>query len=128
MSRTLPRERPAAVTIRDALVGPANRDPRGPSVDDRVALLAEELPHVVHREAGLAGRARALPAAERLDARPRTGGRAGAAVDVQHARVDLLEEALDLGAILGVAACGQALRVVVREAERLVEVVDRRDR
>ena len=39
--------------------------------------------------AGLAGRAAALPATERLDARPRAGRRAGAAVHVQHARLDL---------------------------------------
>ena len=55
----------------------------------RVALLAHELRHVVHRQAGLAGRAAALPATERLDARPRAGRRAGAAVHVQHAGLDL---------------------------------------
>src|SRR6476661_2103176 len=46
-------------------------------IDDGVALLAQELRDVVHRQAGLARRARALPAAERLHARPRAGRRAG---------------------------------------------------
>ena len=97
------------------------RDPRasgvmaGGSVDDGVALLPQELGDVVHRQAGLAGRAGALPAAERLDARPRAGGRAGAPVDVQDAGLDLVEEALDLGLVLGVDAGGQAVDVVVRE-------------
>src|SRR5689334_17081702 len=71
---------------------------RGPrrSVDDRVALLPEELGDVVHRQAGLAGRAGALPAAERLDARPRAGGRPGPPVDVQDAGLARVEELLDL--------------------------------
>src|SRR6476661_3568666 len=66
------------------------------SVDDRVALLPQELRNVVHRQAGLAGRARALPAAERLDPRPRPGCRAGPSVDVQDAGLGRVEEALDL--------------------------------
>src|SRR4029079_11811430 len=47
----------------------------GELVDDGVALLAEEWPHLVHQQAALAGRAAALPAAERLDARPCAGRR-----------------------------------------------------
>ena len=70
------------------------------SVDDGVALLAQELGNVVHRQARLAGRAGALPAAERLDARPRTGRRAGSAVDVQDPCLRLVEEALDLALVL----------------------------
>ena len=85
------------------------------SVDDGVALLPQELGDVVHRQAGLAGRAGALPAAERLDARPRARRRAGAPVDVQHARLDLVEEALDLGRVVRVDAGGQAVDVVVGE-------------
>src|SRR5688572_16507930 len=50
--------------------------PGARSVDDGVTLLAQELGHVVHRQRGLAGRTTALPAAERLDARPRAGRRA----------------------------------------------------
>ena len=62
------------------------------SVDDRVALLAHELGRVVHAQAGLAGRARALPAAERLDARPGAGRRPGPAVHVEDAGLDPVEE------------------------------------
>ena len=51
--------------------GRASRSGLRASVDDGVALLAHELRDVVHREGGLAGRAAALPAAERLD-RPAT--------------------------------------------------------
>ena len=62
------------------------------SVDDRVALLAQELADVVHRQPGLPRRARALPTAERLHARPRARRRARAAVDVQDAGLDPVEE------------------------------------
>src|SRR5664279_6538973 len=72
------------------------------SVDDRVALLPHELDRVVHRQAGLAGAPRGLPAAEGLDARPRPGGRTGLAVDVEHARLAPLEELLDLRPVLAV--------------------------
>ena len=97
-------------------------------VDDGVALLAQELGDVVHRQAGLAGRAAPLPATERLDARPRAGRRAGAAVDVQDAGLDAVEEALDLGRVLAVDAGRQAVDGVVGERQRLVERVDRMDR
>ena len=93
-----------------------------------MALLAQELGHVVHREAGLAGRARALPAAERLDARPGAGRRAGPPVDVQDAGLDPVEELLDLGRVLAVDPGGQPVDAVVREPDRLVERVDRGDR
>src|SRR6185503_11616502 len=75
----------------------------------------------------LAGRARALPAPERLDARPRAGGRTGAAVDVQDARLDLVQEALDLRLVLAVHARRQPVDRVVREAQRLVQRLDRLD-
>ena len=97
-------------------------------VDDGVALLPQELGDVVHRQAGLAGRARALPAAERLDARPRSGRRAGPPVDVQDARLGRVEEALDLAGVLAVDAGRQAVDGVIREPDRLVERVDRGDR
>ena len=94
-------------------------------VDDGVALLAQELRDVVHRQPGLAGRAAALPAAERLDARPRAGRRAGPPVDVEHARLDPVEELLDLGRVLAVDAGRQPVDRVVGERQRLVERIDR---
>jgi hypothetical protein len=65
-------------------------------VDDGAALLAHELLDVVEPEAALPGRAAALPAAERLDPRPRPGRRARAPVDVDDAGFDLVEEPGDL--------------------------------
>src|ERR1035437_6487782 len=109
---------------------PGGSRARGPaaSVDDGVALLAHELGRVVHREAGLASAAGALPAAERLDARPGPSRRAGAPVDVQDASLDLVEELGDLGGILAVDAGRQAEPALVGERERLAERVDRCDR
>src|SRR5450759_1580321 len=97
------------------------------SVDDGVALLAHELDRVVHRKAGLAGAPGALPATERLDARPRTRRRAGAPVDVQHARLDLIQKLLDLGGILAVDAGRKPERTLVCERDRLAEGVDHGD-
>src|SRR5262249_365402 len=68
--------------------------PDGGSVDDRLRLLPHELLHVVQAPAALAAPAGALPAAERRDARPRAGRRTGTPVDVDHARLDLIKEAL----------------------------------
>ena len=65
--------------------------------------------HVVRAAAGLAGRARALPAAEGLHARPRARGRAGAAVHVDDARLDPVEPLLDLGLVLAVEPGRQAV-------------------
>src|ERR1700690_1081445 len=93
----------------------------GRSVDDGVALLAQELGRVVHRETGLAGAARRLPAAERLDAPARAGRPARAPVHVHGARLDAIEEPLDLAGILAVDAGRQAERTLVRERDRLVE-------
>src|SRR5206468_11066388 len=56
---------------------------------------------------------------------PCAGGRTRPAVHVQHAGLDLVEEALDLSRILGVHARGQPVDRVVREPQRLVEVLDR---
>ena len=118
---------------RPAVRGPRPRRPpprraASASVDDRVALLAHELRDVVHRQPGLAGRAAPLPATERLDARPRAGRRAGAAVDVQDAGLDAVEELLDLGLVLAVDAGRQPVDRVVGERDRLVERIDGRDR
>src|ERR1043165_7328579 len=50
------------------------------SLDDGLRLLAQVLRQVIARAHGLAGGARALPAAERLVSRPRAGGGALRAV------------------------------------------------
>src|SRR5205085_12702239 len=76
--------------------------------EDRVALLAHELGHVPAAEPALAGRPRALPAAERLESRPGAGRRPARAVGVEHARLDRGEEAVELVAVLGEDAGGQA--------------------
>src|SRR3954453_17669375 len=94
-------------------------------VDDGVALLPEELPDVVHRQPGLAGRAGALPATERLDTRPRPGRRPGATGDVKDARLAGVEEPLDLALVLAVDAGRQPVHGIVRESDRLVERVHR---
>src|SRR5688500_7651792 len=96
----------------------AERD--APSVDDGVALLPQELRDVVHRQAGLAGRATALPTTERLHAGPRPGRRSGAPVDVDGAGLDAVEERLHLGLVVGEDARGQAVDRVVGEPQRLV--------
>src|SRR5688500_5025378 len=58
----------------------------GRSQHPGLGLLTRELRDVVRAAPALAGRAGGLPAAERLHARPRAGGRAGLAVGVEHAR------------------------------------------
>jgi hypothetical protein len=110
---------------------PATAPPAAPPpliADDRAALLAHELLDVIRPETALAGRPAALPAAERLDAGPRAGRRAGAAVDVDDARLDLVQEPGDLvlvaaedpggqpvvdGVRLGEASSSDATRVTV---------------
>src|SRR4030095_9102749 len=90
-------------------------------------LLAQVLRRVVQRAAGLAGRPRALPAAEGLIAGPRAGRRALRAVRVADASVAHGEETL--GLIDGsVETRGKAVVARVRARERLVEVVDRCDK
>src|SRR3954447_9696850 len=93
---------------------------------DRAALLAHELLHVVGTEPALAGRAAALPPAERLDPRPRAGGRAGAPVDVDHAGLDLVEEPCDLVLVAAEDARREAVVDRVRLGQRLVERADAR--
>src|SRR5581483_12293716 len=75
----------------------------------------------------LAGAAARLPAAERLRPRPRAGGRPGAAVDVQHAGLGLVEEALDLGLLGAEDAGGEAVVGGVGLGERLREIGAARD-
>src|SRR5438309_12100775 len=94
-------------------------------VDDGLALLAHELLDVVKATARLARRGRALPATERLDTRPRPGGRSGAPVDVDDARLDLVEEAVDLGAVLRIETGGQPQDRVVGQAQRFIDRIDR---
>src|SRR6476620_3062648 len=55
-------------------------------------LLAQVLLQVIEGRDRLAGGARALPSAEGLVARPRTGGRALRAIGVGHARFDVVLE------------------------------------
>src|SRR5487761_2288205 len=136
--RTPRRDRIETMQTGYGKYSPAGRAKRGPggiracgraaSVDDGVALLAHELGGVVHREAGLARAPGPLPATERLDTRPRAGGRAGPPVDVQHARLDLVEELGDLGGILAVHASRQAELALVGEHDRPAEGIDRGDR
>jgi hypothetical protein len=65
-------------------------------LDARTALFAHELLEVPVAAGELAGGARELPAAEGLGLDERAGGRALGAVDVGHARLDLVEPAVDL--------------------------------
>src|SRR6185436_7531634 len=91
------------------------------AADERPALLAHELGDIVRSARGLSGRAAPLPAAERVDAGPCAGGGAGAAVDVDDARLDAVQELLDLLVVGREQPGGQAVVAAVREIERLVE-------
>ncbi len=91
------------------------------------ALLAHELRHVPAAEPALARRARALPAAEGLEAGPGAGRRAAGAVGIEDAGLDGVEEAVELGLVLRVDAGGQAERAAVGVRDRLVEIVERQD-
>src|SRR5262245_57572387 len=97
-------------------------------VDDRLGLLAHELLDVVEPAAGLAGRARTLPATERLDAWPRTGGRACASVHVDDAAMNVVQQLALLRLVLTVEARGQGVFGLVGELDALVDRVDRRNR
>src|SRR5664280_805538 len=83
------------------------------SVDESLRLLAHELLDVVEATRGATRGARTLPAAEGLDAGPRTGRRAGSSVDVDDAGLDGLLERVDLFAILAEEAGGQTVDAVV---------------
>src|SRR5437899_658423 len=65
------------------------------------ALLAHELLDVVRPAGATAGRAARLPAAKRVDAGPRAGRRPGAAVRIGDARLDSIEELLNLAIVFG---------------------------
>src|SRR4029077_19663947 len=71
-------------------------NPSARLLDHGAALLAQELRDVVRPAPTLPGRARSLPPAKRLRPGPGAGGSAGALVHVTHARLDLVEKALDL--------------------------------
>src|SRR5262245_23324971 len=62
------------------------------STHDRARLLAQVLREVIERGDRLAGGARALPAAERLVARPRAGRRALRPIRIGHAGLDVILE------------------------------------
>src|SRR4051812_24531543 len=99
-----------------------------PLVDDRLALLPQELLHVVVAPARLAGRGAALPATERLNAGPGTRRCARTPVHVYDACLVRVEEPRDLRLVLPVEAGGQTVDVVVGQAERLVNRVHGGDR
>src|SRR5438874_2769781 len=65
------------------------------SLDDGLRLLAHVLREIVEGADGLAGAARAFPAAEGLVARPRSGGRALRAVDVRDTGLGVFKEPVD---------------------------------
>ena len=74
--------------------------------------------HVVEAAAVLAAGAGTFPAAERLEARPRTGGRALRTVGVGDAGLDLVEEPIRLGGC-AVEASRQAVVDVVGDLHGL---------
>ena len=75
----------------------------------------------------LAGRAAALPAAERLHTRPRAGGRAGGAVHVDDAGLDPVEKGVDLARLAREHPGCQPEARVVGARQRLVEAADALD-
>src|SRR3989442_6543827 len=101
-------------STRTSLVLPTIRSMTGPEVPGRMprslsgcsdgllpsdqgaALFAHELGDVVRSAARLAGRSAPLPAAERVDSGPGSGGGSGAAGDVEHTRLHAIEELPDL--------------------------------
>src|SRR5439155_4770132 len=85
------------------------------------ALLAHELLHVVRAAGAATGGAARLPAAERVDAGPRAGRRAGAAIGVGDAGLDAVEELFDLALVLGEDAGGEPVLRAVGEIDRFVE-------
>src|SRR5262245_47914927 len=95
--------------------------------DDRAALLAQVLVQVVRASARLAVGAARLPAAEGLDAGPRTGGRTGSPVDVDDTSLDPLEKTVDLGLLPGEQPCREAELRRVGPLDRFVEICDSAD-
>src|SRR5438477_11565582 len=66
-------------------------------------------------------RAAGLPAAKRVDAGPGAGGRAGAAVGVGDARLNLAEELFDLALVLRKNSGRQAVFRSIGEGDGLVQ-------
>src|SRR6478735_9414826 len=93
-------------------VSSANSDP---------ALLPHELLDVIRSTGPAPRRAAGLPPAERVDPGPRAGRRAGAAIGIGDARLDPVEELLDLAVVLREDARGQSVFRAVGERDGLVE-------
>src|SRR5690606_25951353 len=96
------------------------------SVDDGLRLLAQVERQVPERSDRLAGGAAALPAAERLVARPGARGGTLRAVHVGDPRLDAREEMVDLVA-RAVEAGGETVVAVVRALDAFVNRIDLAD-
>src|SRR5438105_10035103 len=90
----------------------------------RLRLLAEILRHVIERTARLAGRARSLPAAERLISGPRAGRCALRTVRVTHAGFDRIEKTLGLVG-RAIEASRETILRGIRARDALVDVLYR---
>src|SRR5437762_2868236 len=95
--------------------------------DARLRLLAQILLHVMQRPTGFAGRARSLPAAERLISGPRAGRRALRPVRVAHAGFDRIEKTLRLVG-RSIKACRETVVHRIRARDALVDVLYRSDK
>src|SRR5256886_11125349 len=93
----------------------------------RLRLLAQILRHVIRRAAGFAGRARSLPAAERLISGPRAGRCPLRTVRVAHAGFDPIEKALGLVG-RSVEACRETVLHGIRARDALADVLYRSDK
>src|SRR5206468_11280199 len=85
------------------------------------ALLAHELLNVVRTACAPSCGSAGFPAAERIDAWPGAGRGAGAAVGVGDARLDPIEEVLDLAVVLGEDARRAPVFRAVRKIDCLVQ-------
>src|SRR2546428_459308 len=93
-----------------------------------LALLAQELREIVVSTRGLPRSAGHLPTAKRLDAYDRARRCAGRSVRVQDAGLDFREEPPDLRRFAAEDSRGEAVVHVVRDLDRVLEVVHRDDR
>src|SRR5262245_7579276 len=91
---------------------------------NRLALLAQELLHVIRPERALAAGAAGLPAAEGLDAGPGAGRGAGRAVGVGHAGLYVIEEVLQLLGVPAEYAGGQPVFRLIAERHGLFQRAD----
>src|SRR6266849_5380258 len=107
-------------TVSTCMTGPLE----GLPLDQRAALLPHELGDVVGAAGGLARRTAPLPASEGVDPRPGAGRGAGAPVDVDDARLDPIEELLDLRLVPAEQTGGETVLGPVREIDRLIERVE----